>query len=75
MSCMEFLQKVIAAYKIDKEGMARLNAKIERVMAAIRHGLEERELKAQVILGGSAAKGTLLRDDFDVDIFVRFDYA
>jgi tRNA nucleotidyltransferase (CCA-adding enzyme) len=35
--------------------------------------LKKKKLKATAVLGGSFAKGTRLRGDHDVDIFVRFD--
>jgi tRNA nucleotidyltransferase (CCA-adding enzyme) len=33
------------------------------------------KLKASCVAGGSVAKGTFLKGDFDVDLFVKFDYS
>ncbi|MCC7574114.1 nucleotidyltransferase domain-containing protein [Candidatus Woesearchaeota archaeon] len=35
--------------------------------------LEKKKVGAVAVLGGSTAKGTFLKDDFDADIFVKFD--
>ncbi|MBN2459575.1 CCA tRNA nucleotidyltransferase [Candidatus Woesearchaeota archaeon] len=37
--------------------------------------LRQKGIKAECMAGGSYAKGTILKDDFDIDLFVRFDYS
>jgi tRNA nucleotidyltransferase (CCA-adding enzyme) len=37
--------------------------------------LKEKSILAECMAGGSYAKGTILKDDFDIDLFVRFDYS
>lgn len=36
--------------------------------------LKKNKIKAECTAGGSYAKGTMLKNDFDIDLFVRFDY-
>lgn len=36
--------------------------------------LKKEDIKAICVLGGSTAKGTMIKDDHDIDIFVKFDY-
>ncbi|MEM0231309.1 MAG: nucleotidyltransferase domain-containing protein [Candidatus Woesearchaeota archaeon] len=44
-----------------------------KVLASVRTALKKSRLDADAILGGSVAKGTFLKDNYDCDIFVRFD--
>ncbi|MEM4398067.1 MAG: nucleotidyltransferase domain-containing protein [Candidatus Woesearchaeota archaeon] len=37
--------------------------------------LKEEKITASCIPGGSIAKNTFLKDDFDIDVFVKFDYS
>jgi len=37
--------------------------------------LRKNKVKAVCVAGGSYAKGTILKNDFDIDLFVRFDYS
>ncbi|MFA6888495.1 MAG: hypothetical protein WC254_03285 [Candidatus Woesearchaeota archaeon] len=56
-----------------KEYTTILN-KIDGFMHDLRKGLEMEKIEAYVMLGGSAAKGTFVKHDFDCDIFIRFMY-
>ncbi|MBI2129948.1 nucleotidyltransferase domain-containing protein [Candidatus Woesearchaeota archaeon] len=46
--------------------------KIDAFINKIKKSIKKNRIKAVVQLGGSAAKGTFLKD-FDVDVFVKFD--
>ncbi len=48
-------------------------AKVERVVKRINKSLAEKGIVAECVVGGSFAKGTHLKGDHDVDLFVRFD--
>jgi len=52
-----------------------IDAEIAKVVAAINNSLKQKKLKARCILGGSVAKGTFLKGDHDIDLFVKFDYS
>ena len=43
-------------------------------IAEINSLLQKNNIKAECMAGGSYAKGTILKNDFDIDLFVRFDY-
>ena len=62
---------VLKNYKMSPSEIKKLVKQIDVVLKKIKTGLKK--VKAEVVLGGSAAKGTFLKDDFDVDVFVRFD--
>ena len=49
--------------------------KIDFVVENINSQLKLKEIKAVCVKGGSTAKGTFLKGDYDVDLFVRFDYS
>ena len=45
----------------------------ERFVVDLNQRLAAKGLKAAAMIGGSGAKGTHLKGDHDVDVFVRFD--
>jgi len=55
-------QERVSTLRIVKEFLKRLNA-----------SLKKNRFAAKAVLGGSYAKDTWLKGDYDVDIFVRFD--
>jgi len=44
------------------------------VIQKIKNNLKNKGINADVVLGGSVAKDVFLKNDYDCDIFVRFDY-
>jgi tRNA nucleotidyltransferase (CCA-adding enzyme) len=46
----------------------------DRMVKTINTKLKAKSIGASAMLGGSMAKGTFLKSDHDVDIFVRFNY-
>lgn len=50
------------------------NKRIREMIKKIAVALKKGNVKAKICLGGSAAKETFLGDNFDIDIFVMFDY-
>lgn len=68
---MEFLTKVVKQHKLSIKEKKELDNKVALVIKKINAKLT----KAKAMVGGSAAKGTLLKEDFDVDLFVKFDYS
>ena len=62
-------KKVLAQIKPTTAQRGVVNAFVRDLNAKLR----QRKLQATAILGGSMAKGTFLKNDHDVDIFVRFD--
>ncbi|MBI5073404.1 nucleotidyltransferase domain-containing protein, partial [Candidatus Woesearchaeota archaeon] len=72
------LQRVCAAilkkYKVTQKEHSEILERIDSFLHEIRAALQKDKVEAYVMLGGSAAKGTFLKHDFDCDIFVRFVY-
>lgn len=70
---MEFAKAVLERYKLSKTERKALDSKIGIVLKKINSEIKKQKIKADVVVGGSASKGTLLKGDFDVDLFVRFE--
>jgi tRNA nucleotidyltransferase (CCA-adding enzyme) len=47
----------------------------DEIIAEINALLKKNNIKAVCMAGGSYAKGTIIKNDFDIDLFVRFDYS
>lgn len=50
----------------------RLPRVVQRSITAVEREIKKQQVLATVTLGGSTAKGTYLRGDHDIDVFVRF---
>ncbi len=68
---MEFLEKIKKEIRPDKSVLIEINKFTE----TINESIKKNKIKAVCVPGGSIAKGTFLKDDFDVDLFVKFDYS
>ncbi len=67
-------QEILKKYKTSRKEHDIILKKIDGFLHEIRIALDHTGVEAYVMLGGSAAKGTFLKHDFDCDIFVRFQY-
>jgi len=56
------------------DGLANEKRRIKDMIKKVETAIKKNKIKATVKLGGSAAKETFIGNDFDVDIFVMFDY-
>ncbi len=65
---------ILKKYKVTKQEHDELLRTIDAFLHEIRTALTKENIDAYVMLGGSAAKGTFLKHDFDCDVFVRFIY-
>jgi len=70
---MDIKKEVISRTKVPASDYARVMKQVNDYISALQSRLDRLGIKASVVLGGSAAKGTIVRDDFDCDIFARFD--
>jgi tRNA nucleotidyltransferase (CCA-adding enzyme) len=68
---MKFLEQVKKELMPDVSVLKDVNSFIENLNGLIK----KNKLKATCVPGGSVAKGTFLKDDFDVDLFVKFNYS
>jgi len=70
------LKKQIELIKLDKEIMKKINRVSKDFCDELKKSIKNKKIKAEVFIGGSLAKNTLVKTDdnsYDVDIFVRFD--
>ena len=65
----QILKEVLAEIT-PKDGVAE---EVSAFLKKLNSNLKKKGIRAKAVLGGSFAKGTNLRGDHDVDIFVRFD--
>ena len=65
----ELLSKVSKELKPNEKVSSEIDAVIKNINAL----LKKAGVKAECVRGGSTAKGTFLKNDYDVDLFVRFD--
>jgi len=66
---IRILDAVAASLAPDESILAEVDGFVRRLNARIRKA----KLQAEAMAGGSVAKGTFLKGDYDVDIFVRFE--
>ncbi|MFH1439598.1 MAG: CCA tRNA nucleotidyltransferase [Candidatus Woesearchaeota archaeon] len=71
---MALLDRIIKEHLPNQREYDAIKLKIDDFLNKIGYALKKSRYQAEIMLGGSAAKGTFLVKDFDVDIFIRFDY-
>ena len=58
----------------DKEDFEKINSLAREFLKELKERLKKSKIKADVFIGGSLAKNTLVKKDmYDIDVFVRFD--
>lgn len=61
-------------FLIDKKDLKVLEKETKNIVSKIKNAAKKEKIKADVFVGGSFAKGTLVKNDkYEIDIFVRFD--
>jgi len=61
-------------FSISQDKMEELKIETKNLVGEIKNEIKKQRQKAEVFVGGSFAKGTLIKEnEYDVDIFVRFD--
>jgi len=68
---MQLLNKIKTELKPDTTVLVE----IELFVKEINKEIKKNKITAECVTGGSVAKGTFLRGDFDIDLFVKFDYS
>lgn len=72
VNTMEIYKQILKEKKESKERHKRLLAETDLVLEKLQQELDKKGIEAEVMLGGSAAKGTFVKNDFDCDVFIRF---
>lgn len=68
------LKEVIEKINPSKEDLKFIKENLEEFKKKLERKIKENRINAIVFVGGSFAKGTLIKKkDYDIDIFVRFD--
>ncbi|MBN1156758.1 CCA tRNA nucleotidyltransferase [Candidatus Woesearchaeota archaeon] len=68
------LESIKKEIKPSKRGELMLLKKVGEFIELLEIAIKKSGIRATVVPGGSFAKGTYLKNDYDVDIFVKFDY-
>ncbi len=75
MSVKVILGEVADSLLIDKNEFEKLKEETKNIVSLIETELVKTKTSAEVFVGGSFAKNTLIEGEFyDVDIFIRFDW-
>ncbi len=73
MKMKEVMKKL--DFFLEKEELKDINSKVKDFTEALRKNIKKKGINAEVFIGGSFAKGTLAKsEEYDVDVFVRFDW-
>ena len=68
------LKEVLEEIKPSKEELLEVKASLDKVINKIKENLKKSDISAEIFVGGSFAKGTIIKKEkYDVDIFLRFD--
>jgi tRNA nucleotidyltransferase (CCA-adding enzyme) len=74
MKVKEVLKKQIQVVKPTEEIINKINQVSREFITELEKKLKSKNINAEVFIGGSIAKKTLVKKDkYDVDVFVRFD--
>ena len=74
MDIKDILKKETAQIKPSEEEITRIEKELKVLVGDIESRIKKQKIKADIFIGGSYAKGTLIRKEkYDIDIFVRFD--
>lgn len=71
----KMLDEVYKKSIFDTKSKKKIFSLVDEFMDSLSSELKVHKIDAEVFLGGSSAKGTFLKGNFDCDIFIRFDYA
>jgi len=75
MQVKRVLEEVASIIVTDDLQMKALKKETEKIIFLIKNELKNEKISAEVFLGGSFAKETLVKEEFfDIDIFIRFDW-
>jgi tRNA nucleotidyltransferase (CCA-adding enzyme) len=73
-SINSILKEVLEMVKPSGKELTKINKTVKLFLKKIEQNRKDRKINAQVFIGGSFAKKTLIKkDSYDIDIFIRFD--
>ena len=75
MKTKRILDEIGSELSIGKDELRELKEEVKKMTILLKDELRKNKISAEVFVGGSFAKGTLIKGEFyDVDFFVRFDW-
>ena len=70
----KILKQELMKIKPNYEEVKTIDEKTKKIIDVIEKNIKKKKVKAQVFVGGSSAKDTLIKKKkYDIDLFVRFD--
>ena len=71
---MRLLQEQLKIISPSDKELKEINQKTKQLISIINKNLKNKKIRAEVFVGGSSAKNTLIKKNkYDIDLFVRFD--
>jgi tRNA nucleotidyltransferase (CCA-adding enzyme) len=68
------LKHQISLISPSKQELSEIEKETREVVKELNKSIKKHKIKADIFIGGSYAKGTLIKKDkYDIDIFIRFD--
>lgn len=65
-------RKIINEHTYSKTEKKKILSRVDGFISRLNNELKKKNIYAEAVLGGSAAKGTFLKGEFDCDVFVKF---
>jgi tRNA nucleotidyltransferase (CCA-adding enzyme) len=73
-SIKSLVKEVIESNSISNEEKKFIDSYVREFVSELKKRIKERKVNAEVFVGGSYAKGTMFKkENYDVDVFLRFD--
>lgn len=73
MKIQDILNQVLENIKPPEEDLKIINDSLKDFLKKLEVGLKKHKIKAEVFIGGSFAKNTVIKkDNYDIDVFLRF---
>lgn len=70
----QILRGVLEKINPPKEDLKIIDSSMKNILAKVKKNIAKQKLNAEIFVGGSFAKGTLIKKDYyDIDVFIRFD--
>ena len=68
------LSQALESIRPSEEELKEIEIKLKRFLEQLKRRIRELEISAEIFVGGSFAKGTVIKKErYDIDIFLRFD--
>jgi tRNA nucleotidyltransferase (CCA-adding enzyme) len=70
----KILKEILESNLPSKKEINKIDSEVKLFVGIIQKTINELKINAVIKIGGSYAKGTFLKKDFDCDLFIRFNY-